>query len=100
MGVTPTVNGCSGPQYDGGTRYGPLPWGVARAAVLLQMFVATTPLTDSNGLVGSALAIRYLRESGEPVKPPAGGITQPVTGLRNGTLALREVAAQLRAWAR
>ncbi|MBT2390640.1 hypothetical protein J7E87_14690 [Streptomyces sp. ISL-1] len=71
-----------------------------RAAVLLQMFVATTPLTDYNGLVGSALAIRYLRESGEPVKPPAGGMTQLVTGLRNDTLALREVAAQLRAWAR
>ncbi|MFD9223497.1 hypothetical protein ACFWDI_26645 [Streptomyces sp. NPDC060064] len=71
-----------------------------RAAVLLQMFVATTSLTDYNGLVGSALAIRYLRESGEPVKPPAGGMAQLVTGLRNGTLALREVAAQLRAWAR
>ncbi|MFI2370133.1 hypothetical protein [Streptomyces sp. NPDC018833] len=61
--------------------------------------MATTPLTDCNGLVGSALAIRYLRESGEPVKPPAGGMTQLVIGLRDSTLTLREVAAQLRAWA-
>ncbi|MGI5401372.1 hypothetical protein ACQEVG_18375 [Streptomyces sp. CA-135486] len=70
-----------------------------RAAVLLQMFVASAPLTDYNGLVGCALAIRYLRESGQPVKPPTGGMSRLVTGLRNGTLTLREVAAQLRAWA-
>ncbi|MEC4019834.1 hypothetical protein [Streptomyces sp. H27-D2] len=70
-----------------------------RAAVLLQMFVTTRPLTDYNGLVGSALATRYLRESGEPLKPPAGGMPRLVTGFREGTLALRAGAAALRSWA-
>lgn len=70
-----------------------------RAAILLQMFVTTRPLQDYNGLVGSALALRYMRESGEPVKAPAGGLPELVTGLRTGTLTLRAVAGRLRSWA-
>jgi hypothetical protein len=71
-----------------------------RAAVLLQMFVATRPLTDYNGLVGAALASRYMRESGEAIKPPAGALPELVTGIRSGTLSLRQVAARLRDWTR
>lgn len=70
-----------------------------RAAVLLQMFVTTRPLTDYNALVGSMLATRYMRESGEPVKPPAGGMPELAAGFRDGTLTLRAGAARLRSWA-
>ncbi|MEU4800176.1 hypothetical protein [Streptomyces sp. NPDC023327] len=69
-----------------------------RAAILLQMFVLTRPLTDYNGLVGSALALRYLRESGTPVKPPAGGLTELVTRIRDHSLTLRGIASTLRTW--
>jgi hypothetical protein len=69
-----------------------------RAAVLLQMFVTTRPLTDYNGLVGSALATRYMRESGEPIKPPAGCLPQLVSGFRSGTLTLRAGASLFRSW--
>lgn len=70
-----------------------------RAAILLQMFVTTRPLQDYNGLVGSALALRYMRESGEPIKAPAGGLPKLVTELRTGTLTLRATAGRLRSWA-
>ncbi|MFI6690083.1 hypothetical protein [Streptomyces sp. NPDC050485] len=70
-----------------------------RAAVLLQMFVTTRPLTDYNGLVGSALALRYLHQSGEPAKPPAGAMPDLVQKVRTGTLTLRATAASLRSWA-
>ncbi|GGX79068.1 hypothetical protein [Streptomyces hiroshimensis] len=69
-----------------------------RAAVLLQTFVALQPLADYNGLVGSTLAVRYMRESGEPVKPPAGGMTKLVAGIRENRLTLRATAALLRSW--
>ncbi|NBE55078.1 hypothetical protein [Streptomyces boluensis] len=69
-----------------------------RAAVLLQMFVTTRPLRDYNGLVGSALALRYLRDSGESVKPPAGAMPALVAGIRDGGLSLRATAARLRSW--
>ncbi|MGW1076427.1 hypothetical protein [Streptomyces sp. NPDC002537] len=70
-----------------------------RAAVLLQMFVTARPLADYNGLVGSALAVRYMRESGEPVKPPMGGLAQLVAGISDNTHTLRTTAGLLRSWA-
>ncbi|MGH4035191.1 hypothetical protein ACQB60_40455 [Actinomycetota bacterium Odt1-20B] len=70
-----------------------------RAAVLLQMFVVTRPLSDYNGLVGSALAVRYMRDSGESLKPPPGGLSGLVTEIRDNQLALRAIAARLRHWA-
>lgn len=69
-----------------------------RAAALMQSVVATRPLTDYNGLLGSALAVRYMRESGEPVKPPPGGMPHLVSGLRDGSETLRSTAARLRSW--
>ncbi|WP_424891601.1 hypothetical protein [Streptomyces sp. XH2] len=69
-----------------------------RAAVLLQTFVALRPLADYNGLVASALAVRYMRESGEPVKPPTGGMATLVTGVLENELTLRATAARLRSW--
>ncbi|MCC3772623.1 hypothetical protein [Streptomyces sp. UNOC14_S4] len=69
-----------------------------RAAVLLQMFVVTRPLTDYNGLVGCALAMRYMRESGQPVKPPGGGMAELVAGIRDSSLTLRATASRLRSW--
>ncbi|MFD7164741.1 hypothetical protein [Streptomyces violascens] len=70
-----------------------------RAAVLLQMFVTLRPLTDYNGLLGSALALRYLHHSAEPAKPPAGAMADLVQEIRTGTLTLRATAARLRSWA-
>ncbi|MDG4857830.1 hypothetical protein P8605_06615 [Streptomyces sp. T-3] len=70
-----------------------------RAAVLLQMFVTTRPLTDYNGLAGGALALRYMRESGETVKPPPGALPELVTGVRRGSVPLRAIAGTLRSWA-
>ncbi|MDN3022764.1 hypothetical protein [Streptomyces sp. S.PB5] len=69
-----------------------------RAAVLLQMFVAIRPLRDYNGLVGAALALRYLHECGQPAKPPPGGMARLVDGLRTGSLTLRTTSALLRSW--
>jgi hypothetical protein len=69
-----------------------------RAAVLLQMFVLTRPLKDYNGLVGTALALRYLRESGQPVKAPPGALPELVTAIRENDLTLRATAAKLRGW--
>lgn len=69
-----------------------------RAAVLLQMFVTLRPLRDYNGLIGAALAVRYLHESGEPVHPPPGGMTHLVDGVRRGSMNLRAAAALLRSW--
>lgn len=69
-----------------------------RAAVLLQMFVTTRPLRDYNGLVGTALALRYLHECGQSVKPPPGALPNLVSGLRNGSLNLRAAASLLRSW--
>lgn len=63
------------------------------------MFVALRPLTDYNGLVGNALAIRYMRDSGEPVKPPAGSMSQLVADFRDNSLTLRRAAGLLRSWA-
>ncbi|GGP92569.1 hypothetical protein GCM10010278_83330 [Streptomyces melanogenes] len=71
-----------------------------RAAVLLQMFVTLRPLPDYNGLIGAALAVRYLHESGEPVSPPPGGMASLVSGIRQGSLNLRAAAALLRSWNR
>lgn len=74
------------------------PEAAVRAAILLQMFVLTRPLRDYNGLVGSALALRYLRESGQPVKPPPGALPELVTAIRGDELTLRATAAALRGW--
>lgn len=69
-----------------------------RAAILLQMFVVTAPLKDYNALLGSALAIRYMHESGQPIKPSGQAMADLASGFREGRISLREGAALLRSW--
>ncbi|MFJ3301733.1 Fic family protein [Streptomyces sp. NPDC086549] len=70
-----------------------------RAAVLLHTIVRLAPFEDCNGLIGAMCAWEYMEQSGSPISPPPGAMSQLVRDIRSEKAGLQQVARSLSDWA-